>query len=208
MPTDVELVNVALRKCGARRVMALTDSVPSAGIAADILANERDELLRSSTWNFATTRTQLAASSTIPVFEWAFAYPLPSDFMRIISVHDNSRGGGDLKYRMESVLQADGSSVICVLTNASAPIYLRYVKTVTDVNTMSPSFRDALVLRMAKIFAVSVAKSNALYAALDEELKAVLRTARSVDGMEDYPDRLPEGSWADSRNAYGWGRRR
>lgn len=204
MTTETEIVNAALRKGGAaKRIMDLTDSVGSAGIAADVLAQERDDLLRSAVWNFAITRIKLGQLSTLPAFGWSFAYGLPSDCMRVVSVHDNSDGTGAVPYHIESLLQADGSYVNVIATDAS-DVYLRYCRQITDPNLMTPSFRQVLILRLAKIFAIGIAKSNPLFQALDAEEQRVYRQTRSTDGIEDYPERLPEGSWATSRRAYGW----
>ncbi|PDT71736.1 hypothetical protein CO683_00830 [Bradyrhizobium ottawaense] len=206
MATETELVNAALRKGGgAKRILDMTDSVGSAGIAADVLAFERDELLRSGVWNFAVTRIQLGQMAAEPVFGWTYAYALPSDCERVVSVHDNADGTGAVPYKIESVLQVDGSYVNAIVTDASA-IYLRYCRQITDPNLMTASFRQMLILRMAKIFAISIAKSNPLFQALDAELKDVKASGRSVDGQEDYPEQRPEGSWASSRRATGWSR--
>ena len=71
---------VSLRKSGgAKRILALTDSVGSAGIASDILVSERDDLLRAGVWNFAITRIKLGQLAVLPAFGWSFAYGLPSD---------------------------------------------------------------------------------------------------------------------------------
>lgn len=206
MPTETELINSALRKGGgSKRILALTDSVGSAGIAADVLASERDDLLRSGVWNFAVTRVKLGQLATLPAFGWSYAYGLPSDCERVVSVHDSVDGTGSVPYKIESVLQADGSYINVVATDANA-VYLRYCRMVTDPNLMTASFRQVLILRMAKIFAISIAKSNPLFQALDAEEQKAYRSARSIDGQEDYPERLPEGSWATSRRAYGWQR--
>lgn len=204
MPTETELVNAALRKSGgAKRILALTDSVGSAGIAQDVLTSERDDLLRSGVWNFAITRIQLGQLSTLPAFGWAFAYSLPSDCERVVSVHDNSDGTGVIPYKVESILQADGSYINAIATDANA-IFLRYCRQVTDPNLMTASFRQVLILRMAKIFAISIAKSNPLFAELKDEEKSAYRQARSIDGIEDWPEQLPEGNWASSRRTRGW----
>jgi hypothetical protein len=71
---------------------------------------------------------------------------------------------------------------------------------------MTASFRQVLILRMAKIFAISIAKSNPLFQALDQEEQKAYRQARSIDGIEDYPEKLPEGSWATSRRSRNWQR--
>lgn len=206
MATEVEIVNAALRKGGgAKRILALTDSVGSAGIAADVLASERDDLLRAGVWNFAITRVKLGQLATLPAFEWAFAYGLPSDIERVVSVHGDSATTQEIPYKIESILQTDGSYINAIVSNANA-IYLRYCRQITDPNLMTASFRQVLILRMAKIFAISIAKSNPLFAALKDEEKDAYRQARSVDGQEDWPEKLPEGSWTTSRRA--WGRTR
>lgn len=206
MPTETEIVNAALRRGGAaKRILALTDPIGSAGIASDILASERDDLLRSGVWNFAVTRAKLGQLATLPVFGWSFAYGLPSDCERVVSVHNSADGTGAVPYKLESLQQAD-LSYINIIASDSNTIYLRYCRQITDPNLMTASFRQVLILRMAKIFAVAIAKSNPLFQSLEAEEQKTYRQARSIDGIEDYPDRLPEGSWATSRRAYGWQR--
>jgi len=206
MPTVTDLVNAALRRGGgAKRILDLSDSVGSAGIAADVFASERDELLRNGVWNFAITRVKLGQLSTLPAFGWSFAYGLPSDCERVVSVHDTADGTGAVPYKVESILQADNTYINALVSDAS-DIYLRYCRQITDPNLMTASFRQVLVLRMAKIFAISIAKSNPLFQALDAEEQRVFRQARSIDGIEDYPERLPEGSWAASRRPWNWSR--
>ena len=102
---------------------------------------------------------------------------------------------------MESIQQTDGSYVSAILSRANS-LFIRYVRQVTDVNVMPPQFKQVLILRLAKIFAISVAKSNQLYQAIEEELKSGIRAAKSSDAMEDYPEKLQEGSWANSRRRW------
>jgi hypothetical protein len=206
VPTETEIVNAALRRGGgAKRILDLTDSVGSAGIASDVLASERDDLLRAGVWNFAVTRIQLGQLSALPAFGWSFAYALPADCERVVSVHDNDAGLGAVPYKIEAVKQADDTYINCIVTDSNS-IFLRYCRQITDPNLMSASFRQVLILRMAKIFAISLAKSNPLFQALDAEEQKAFRKAMSVDGIENMSDPLPEGSWASSRRAYGWQR--
>lgn len=207
MATETEIVNAALRKGGgAKRILALTDSVGSAGIASDVLTSERDDLLRSGVWNFAVTRAKLAQLATLPVFGWSFAYALPSDCERVVAVYDNADGDGTVPYKIESIQQPDNSYINVIATDANT-VYLKYCRQITDPNLMTASFRQVLILRMAKIFAISIAKSNPLFQALDAEEQKAFRKAMSVDGIEDDVDALPEGSWATSRRGWGWSQR-
>ena len=170
-----------------------------------MLGSERDDLLRAGVWNFAITRAKLGQLATVPVFGWTFAYATPSDCERVVSVHDNPDGTGAVPYKIESVQQPDLSYINVIATDANA-IYLRYCRLVTDPNLWTASFRQVLILRMAKIFAISIAKSNPLFQALDAEEQRAYRQARSIDGIEDFPEKMPEGSWATSRRAWGWQR--
>lgn len=204
MATDTELVNAALRRGGgAKRIMDLSDSLGAAGIASDVLASERDDLLRAGVWNFAVTRIELAQSTTLPVFGFAYAYPLPSDCERVVSVHDNDAGTGSVPYKIEALLKPDDNSYVNAILTDAASVFLRYCRMVTDPNLMTASFRQVLILRMAKIFAITLAKSNSLAEGLAAEEDRAFRRAKSIDGIEDYPEAFPEGSWAASRRGRG-----
>ena len=98
MPAVTDIVNKSLRMIGATRITSLTDGSTNANAANDIYTEVRDELLRSHPWNFATKRAKLAQSATTPTFEFDYAYPLPSDWIRTVSVHDNDPRYGTLFY--------------------------------------------------------------------------------------------------------------
>lgn len=200
MTTETELVNSALRKVGAKRILDIGEEAASAGIASDILAQERDDLLRLHNWNFAVNRKKLARLAAAPVFEFEYAFSLPADFMRIVSVHNNDAGAGSVPYKTESM--ASGGGYIAAIVSNADELWLRYIRRVDDPNLMTTTFRQVLILRLARVFATASANSNSLYQLLGDELEQAMRRARSVDGIEDYPESLPQGSWAASRGGY------
>ena len=193
MPGVTDVINVALRRIGANAITSLTDGSNEANVADDVYEGLRDDLLRSNNWNFATKRRKLAQSATAPTFEFDYAYPLPSDWIRTISVHDNDAGYGTILYRMEEV-----NSQRCIVAN-SDQIYLRYVYKVTDPNKMSADFRDALSYAIARDLSIPLAASNTMFQLMDQKLNQSLSRARSSDGMGGFPEMRPRGSWAKSR---------
>ncbi len=198
MPSETDVVNVGLRLVGASPITSLTDGSESANAANDIYTEVRDDLLRSHPWNFATKRQKLAQSSTTPTFEFDYAYPLPSDWLRTVSVHDNDAGYSTVLYRMEDI-----SGQRAIVTSASE-VWLRYIYQVTDPNLMPADFRRALALSIARDLAVPLASSNTLQDQLSKAADRAIARARSSDAMGSFPELRPRGSWASSRG----GRRR
>jgi len=198
MPGVTDIVNVALRRIGASPIVSLTDGTTSANTVNDIYTEVRDDLLRSHPWNFATKRVKLAQSSTAPVFEFDYAYPLPSDWLRTVSVHDNDAGHGTVLFRME---QVNGQNSI---VSSSSDVWIRYVARITDPNIMSSDFRNAFEDTLARDLSIPLASSNTLFDLMTKKAERSLARARSSDGMGSFPELRPRGSWAASRS----GRRR
>lgn len=193
MPGETDVINTAARLVGAERITSLTDGTKTANVASDLYEELRDYLLRSHPWNFATKRVRLARSATAPAFELDYAYVLPSDWLRTISVHDNDAGHGTLFCRTEQV----GSQVVIVAS--SEQVYLRYVSRITDPNLMAPDFRRALEVGLARDFAIPLASSNSLQESLSQKAERALMQARSTDALGGSPELRPRGSWATSR---------
>lgn len=200
MASETGIVNVALRLIGQQPITSLTDGSPSANAANDIYEELRDDILRSHPWNFATKRVKLARSTTAPAFGFDYAYPLPSDWLRTISVQDNDSGVGTIVYQEEQI--GDTGAIV---SNADE-VYLRYVARVTDPNLMSADFRRVFQSGLARDLSVTLASSNTLHDKYDRQYDRNMMRARSSDGMGGFPQRRPIGSWVSQRRAgrYGW----
>ena len=193
MPGEVDVINIGLRRIGQGPIVSLTDGSTAANAVNQIYEHIRDDLLRSHPWNFAIKRVKLAQSSVVPVFEFDHAYPLPSNWLRTVSVHDNDAGHGTVLYRME--LHEGQRSIIA----SSDAIWLRYVSRVTDPNLMALDFIDALSLVLARDLSITLASSNTLYEQMAKAAKSSIARARSADAMGSFPELRPRGSWASSR---------
>lgn len=193
MADETTVVNGALRRLGQTAITSLTDGSTNANRANDIYAELRDEMLRAHLWNFATKRVKLARLTSTPVFEFSYAYAMPTDWLRTISIHDNDAGVGLLFYRQE---QQNSQDVI--VTDAEA-VYLRYIARVTDVNLWAADFVMVMELALARDLAVIIASSNTLADAFAKATAAKLGEAKSLDALDASPEERPRGSWATSR---------
>jgi hypothetical protein len=196
MATEAGICNSALSKLGNNRINSLTEGTTAANLCLEQYGKLRDHLLRSHDWNFAASRVKLAQFSSTPAFGYNFQYALPSDWMRTISVHPGDRRKGHVTdYATEST-EAEGR----VLRTDCPDVHLRYVRKVGDPNVMDPAFREALAWRLAMELAVPLAKSGSLRDRMAAGFDDALAIAKSIDGQDDPPQVLPDGSWVMARH--------
>lgn len=191
MATEAGIINVAMFQIHYdKRIASRTEGTKAANAADEIYDETRDELLEMHKWNFAAWRAQCAEDSTTPATEWDHQYVLPSDFVRLTQVADNTDMLGRVEYQLE------GGKILTDATKC----YIKYVRRVTDPNLMTPTFRAAFSKLLASRLAVVLSNSSALSEAKYKEfLDQDLPTAKSVDALQDQPERLPESDWVTAR---------
>lgn len=189
MASIVGLCNRALVAIGAETITAITDGGNNANACNEVYEDARDEMLRAHPWNFAVARAKLGRLAEAPAFGFRYAYQLPSDWLRTISVHGDEAGVATVRHKHEGrAIHSD-----------AADIYLRYIRRITDVNMMDAMFRTALSIRIALDVVDRVAHSESKVARVAKQFEQALRAAKSVDSQEDQPDEIPAGSWIAAR---------
>ena len=195
MASETSIINRALRQIGGTRVTSREDGT---NVADDIFDEVRDDLLRSNPWNFATKRATLAKSAVAPGFEFDYAFPLPSDWIRTISVHHNDAGAGVVAHKVEIV-----NDQLSIVANTE-DCYLVYVFQQVNPNLMPSDFLSAFTDALARDMAIAIADSNVLQGTMADKADRSLMHARASDAMSGTPSRRPRGSWTTSRGgAYG-----
>lgn len=148
----------------------------------------RRECLFSHPWKFAITRIQLTANpSTTPLFGYAYAYDLPIDYIRLVTVGDDYIGDLRTAFEIESnQLLAVAGDVVFDGTTKN----VRYMRDVEDVTKFSPGFityfRLKLAIRMSNKFNVS----TQIKAGLKEDFSDAQTEARAVNGQESKIKRI------------------
>lgn len=199
MADNTSIVNMSLGRIKAPRISNLATDTQKEAVNARIFFDEaRDDLLREGIWNFAVKRVKPTKASETPEFGFDNAFVLPSDNLRVISVHQSTDWRVNVThYRIEN-MTVSGTDTDVIVTDWSE-IYLRYVAQVTDANLMTPSFRELLSLRLARDLALALDHSHNVAEFWGKQYRQKLFRAKSVDGMEDVVPPMPAGSWHDSR---------
>ena len=202
--TETAIVNMALRRAQVTaRLSALdTDTTKEAKVARDLYDYKRDHLLRSHAWNFAKTRVELPTvtpDNTLVGYDYAFT--MPSDALRVLAVSPVDEAESRVRYKIETV-EVSSTYIRVILTN-STTLFLRYIRKVETVDLFDPSFTEAFTWDLAKDFALAIRESTSQAEFCDRQCRLALASARSTNGIEDWPDEFPLGSWVSERFVEG-----
>lgn len=189
MASEVGICNRALQKLGAKRITSLSEDSRNARACNAAYEEARDSELRKHPWNFAITRVSLAADTATPDWGRANQFTLPADCLRIHDPYPEDNYNG-----RDWVVEGRK-----ILTDESAPLYLRYIAQITDPNTMDALFREALAARIAAETCEEITQSVSKLDAIKMNYTAVIRDAKRANAIENVPIEAVEDSWLSVR---------
>lgn len=189
----VEICNIALALVGEKQITnaTLSDDTEAERLCSLLYPNVRDKILRAHPWNFAEKRTQLAALTETPDFEFNYYYQLPSDCLRLLRLFET-----DEQFRVEAERR--------IATDAS-PCRIVYTAKVTDPAQFDSNFVSAVAYQLASELALVLSDNRGLQGDLRGAADDELRNAKMFDAQESYPyKRKNKNSWTTSRRGR-WG---
>lgn len=169
---DIALCNQALLQMGGKRITDFDDSSVEARDCNTFYPFVRDQVLEAFPWRFAKKRATLKMSSITPAFGYSYAFNLPADCLRPLSIDYDA--GDEPNWEREGTV---------ILTDEEE-VNLHYIARV-DSSRFSPSFIRAASLLLASRLAMSVGKDKKLAAELEDkyirfiEQDAMVLNARS-----------------------------
>jgi len=189
LASEVEICNAALLKLGAKSITSLTDGTANARRCNAAYERLRNAELRKHTWNFSIARDELAADSPAPTWGRANSFTLPADFLKMADPYPEEN------FNSRDWVIEQGK----ILTNDSAPLYIRYVAKITDPNLMDPLFREALACAMAFELCEPITQSNSKKADARASYGAAIREAKRANALDNVPVESVEDSWITCR---------
>lgn len=171
--SDVDICNSALNMIGASTILSLTEDSKVGRICNQRYPHVRDAVFRAHPWNCLIKRTQLPADTTAPDWEFAYAYSLPADCLRVLR----------LEY-LDTVYKVEGKKIV---TDEGAPLKIQYVAQETDPMQYDELLVEAIASRLASDIAYPVIGSNTLSAQMMDIYMLKLSEARFVDATEGMP---------------------
>ena len=153
-------------------------------ICVQLYSSIVDETIRAYNWNCATARSAALTASTTPEFGYAYAFELPSDCLRVLTIEDDKT----IPFKIEGGL---------LMTDESA-VKITYLKRITAAN-MDSLLQGAISARLAARIAFPLTNSTSLAAAMYKLYEQVVDEAQTMDAFEGASDSFGNDDLINSR---------
>lgn len=176
----IDIWNMTLDLLEEAPLTSLQDGTPVANWLDRNYETSRDGELRKHPWNFALTRAQLAADAEAPAFGWARRFTLPGDCIAVKPLTVSGlQNGAPIPHEVEANR---------ILTDAAAPLAVRYVRRVTTEGEFDPLFVEVLVAKLAFKMAHWLTGKSSFAERMLGFYREALSAARLADALEStYP---------------------
>lgn len=196
--SNVAIANLALTKLGDLRILNLTDNTKPAREVNAVFDMTRDYLQRRFSWRFCIKRANLAADTTVPLWDWAYQYPIPTDCMRILQV-----GQWYPSPDMSDLISTGGQEYVLegkyILSNQAGPLKLRYLSRVEDPVQFDSAFDMAFSAYLAYILAEPLTASAEQKQMAYNDYRNAIKDAVIANAIENPPESLADQTWILAR---------
>ncbi|MCR9239691.1 MAG: hypothetical protein NXI17_23720 [Alphaproteobacteria bacterium] len=183
---EIDVWNLALDMLHEAPVSAVDEDTSVRLWFTRNFAQTRDSELRKFPWNFALERASIAASVDTPAWHWSYKYELPGDCLRMMPLRQAGALNGTL---IPYELEGDA-----ILTNATAPLKLRYIKRVETVGLWDALFVDVLAAKLASKMAHWITGKGSFAQLAEQSYQQTLRQARQIDALEQHQENLDQNN--------------
>lgn len=188
---DVDICNDALRMLDAPALASIDDLTKDGVLCKRAYPGARDVITEMFVWSAALKRVALPALTAVPAFGWNYQYQLPEDCIRALPLRKYGDPGGDLV-----PFEAEGR---LILTDETAPLYLRYLKRMDVVAEITPLFGKAISARLAADIGREVTGKDGYVQIAEARLVNILRDAEAVEILRRNADETICDAWLDAR---------
>ncbi|RKZ84263.1 MAG: hypothetical protein DRQ39_08565 [Gammaproteobacteria bacterium] len=189
--SEVSICNQALLALGADAIISLDDDTTEAKLCKAHYDHVRDAVIEAHNWTFAVAWVQLAKLASPPLSEYANAFQLPVEAVRVIFVGED--------YDHPNVAwQVQGNTVVTNETSCKCQL----IQIVTNPEEFSPLFVQALAARLSADLAIAITNSRSLFETHMQVYALKIKEAASMDGMQGKARRI-RSKWLNNSRSQG-----
>lgn len=174
--SKIGLWKMAANMLGELPLTSLDDDSRIARLLSDEYDQARNAELRKHYWNFAVRRAVLAADAVPPAFGHARSFTLPADCLALMPLTSDGRASSP-----SVIYELEGGSL---LTDAPAPLRIRYVARITSEGIFDPLFADALAAALALRIGHTITGKTSFMDRINNLYQKAITEARLNDAIE------------------------
>jgi hypothetical protein len=187
MASETDCLNDALGQIGAASISAIDDGSTNANFCLRFYAPLRDGLLRSHHWNFAIKRVELALDVVAPVTQYAYAYTLPADNLKVIDYAGANPTSLVAPYvlwpgvRYQPIYKIESGKLL----SNDGQAWITYLRRVENPDEWDALFYQVVATQLASKLAAAIPKDmKKAEALLSQAVNILLPLALASDGQE------------------------
>lgn len=186
--SELEIMNSALRKLGAERIISPNDDSTRARLVKESYPLMRDKLLRSHPWRFSTSYQSIAQITPKPadVYDYAYVFQLPVDCLRVF--HTNLGIEEDWE-------EIEGLRIAC--NNSSLKV--KFSRKILDVSKYDANVCEVLAGMVAADIAYSLTQSASMVEKMQQLVDKELAVARSYSAQTGSVRTVSSDDWINAR---------
>lgn len=186
------LCSRALVRVGANPISSFEDGTAESTAAGQEYELAVEAALGFYRWDFAQKRMTLVPNDAPPSARFAKAYDLPGDCLLVHTLFGADGRSPVVFARQQNTLEADAGDAVVVEYTFRAPEAI-----------WPPYFSEALSLKLAASFAMSIARNRDFAESLEKLATVEFRRAKLADSQARTAGRLPRGRLLRNRNSTG-----
>lgn len=183
----LEIINAALRLIGTNEINALSDNTAEARVVSDIYNAVFYEALSSHPWAFLRKDSIALSKEPNESPDGKYVYPLPSDWLAIVKVYDDST-------EAEVPYELSGNKILTdYLIPDGYSLYARYVKK-PDEGELPLYFIPYFTALLASWLAIPLTENNSLAEYWTNRAQDLFYKAATADTASSGTKRLAQES--------------
>lgn len=176
---DIKICAASLQLIGAEEIGSFDDETREARTCASIYPTLKENVLQKNTWRFSVRQEQLNRLVATPLFGFAYAYQLPSDFLRFVGKDNPS-----VKHQLfENKVYTD-------LTTLYANIQYS-----VDAQYFPAYFKHLLQLDLAALLAAALLEDENKADKFSGFAQRQLLIAKNIDSQNNTSSTIPESAF-------------
>lgn len=199
MASKTQIANFALGLVAVEGINSIDDATEPARQCKLHLDQTTREVLRLAPWRSCRSRAVLVANTAIPAFGWNLAYPLPVNWLRMVSFNDI-----DPQDIRRELFEIEGRNLLTDETTANI-VYVADVTLETGgagFNQMDALLTKAVYTSLAAKLAWPLQQSRTLKESLEQSAEMLVKQAKSANARDAFAPLInpTDGSeWVPSR---------